>query len=387
MTKLLLILFLSLTATAFAGVLGPQASHFKATGQVDTFQWAPERYQSAFRYDVLYYIPDSIKDLENVKTLIFMHGGGSSTVTREGSLKVATSYMNPDMVRIANDLQMVVVVPSASGLNWGGHTIGMIRDLNHLMRKELSVDHNNMGLAGHSMGGMGIGRSFSGLADEFSYFLPMAAGIDPLIQNEEHLNKAFNVPYVHLQGLKDHFKDFVTRCQEQEKRTLVLEEKYKTKSLLEVIYYDGSHNYDLNLVKTTIQKLQSKPRNIYQTTLYGTLFYNDNFYTENNITFHQGSNDRYFWVEILEASGTKAERLDFRATVLNNVIKLDYQQTPANIEKLRINLSNKMFSAHKQVELIVNGKLVAKKMLQNQPFVNVIDRAFAFEDHIDLSLR
>ena len=384
MTKLLLILFLSLTASAFAGVFGPQASHFQVTGKVETFQWAPERYQSAFRYDVLYYIPDSIKDLENVKTLIFMHGGGSSTLTREGSLNVATSYMQSDMVRLANDLKMVVVVPSASGLNWGGHTVGMIRDLNHLIRKELNVDHDNMGLSGHSMGGMGIGRSFKWLTDEFAYFLPMAAGIDTVIQTEEHLNKVFNVPYVHLQGLKDHFQIFVERCQEQMKRTLVLEEKYQTKSMLEIQYYDDGHNHDYNLMKTTIQRLQSNPRNIFQNTLYGSLYYNNSYYTENNITFHQGPNERYFWVEILEASGEKPERLDFRATILNNVITIDFQQTPVNIDAIRINLSKKLFSFEKEVELIVNGKLISKKMLQDHPFTNVIDRSFTFEDYIDI---
>lgn len=384
MTKLLLILFLSLSASAFAGVFGPQATHFRSTGKVDSFQWAPERYQSAFRYDVLYYIPDSIKDLENVKTLIFMHGGGNSTLTREGSLSVASSYMRSDMVRLANDLKMVVVVPSASGLNWGGHTVGMIRDLNHLMRKELSVDHNNMGLSGHSMGGMGIGRSYLYLADEFAYFMPMAAGIDVAIQNEEQLNKVFNVPYVHLQGMKDHFQIFVERCQEQVKRTLVLQEKYQSTSRLEMIYYDGAHNYDYNLMKTTMQRLQASPRNIYQNTLYGTLNYNNNFYTDNNITFQRGSSYRYFWVEIIEASGTNPERLDFRATILNNVIKIDFLQTPSNIDTVRINLSKKLFSAHKQVELIVNGKLIATKMLEDRPFVDVIDREFAFEDYMDI---
>ncbi len=386
MTKFFLILFLSLMTSAFAGVFRPEASHFKLTGKVETFEWAPARYASAFRYDVHYYIPDTIKDLENVKTLIFMHGGGSSTLTREGSLSVATSYMKSDMVRLANELQMVVVVPSASGLNWGGHTVGMIRDLNHLMRLELKVDHNNMGLSGHSMGGMGIGRSFDWLADEFAWFLPMAAGIDPALQNEERLNKAFNVPYVHLQGSKDHFKVFIERCQEHLKRTLVLEEKYKAKSKLEIIYYDGSHNYDYNLMKTTMQRLQATPRNIYQKSLYGSLYYNNTFYTENNITFHQGSNHRYFWIEIIQAAGTNPERLDFRATITNNIIQVNFKQTPANIEKLRINLSKKLLVPGKYIELMVNGKLITKKMLEKRPMIDKVDRAIVWDDYIDIKL-
>jgi hypothetical protein len=59
-----------------------------------------------------------------------MHWGGDSTLTREGSLNVVTRYMNSDI--------------GASSLNWSGHKVEMIWDLNHLIRRELNVDHNNM---------------------------------------------------------------------------------------------------------------------------------------------------------------------------------------------------------------------------------------------------
>jgi len=385
MLKIFLILFLSLTVQAFAGVINQNASHFKTTGSIQSFQWAPERYNSDFRYDVVYYIPETLKDAQNVKTLIFMHGGGSSTMNREGSLRTVMIYMS-DMVRLANETQSIVVMPSANGLNWGGHTVGMIRDLNQLMRKELDVDHNNMGLGGHSMGGMGIGRSYMWLADEFSYFLPTAAGIDPRGTGEENINKMFNTPYVHLQGLKDHFTTFIEWCQALTKGVTVLEEKYGTKSKLEVIYYDGPHNYDFNLLKNTLVRLQANPRNIYQNKLYGSLFYNDNFYTENNIRFHQGSNSRYFWVEMIETSGSTPERLDFRIEVKNNIILLDTLTMPKVIKKIRLHLSKKMFSKEKQIELILNQVPTAKTMLQDYPYVDRIDRAFEFEDYLDVEL-
>jgi hypothetical protein len=385
MTKLFLILFLSLSVQAFAGVINQYATHFKTTGSIQSFQWAPERYNSDFRYDVVYYIPDTLKDAQNVKTLMFMHGGGSSTMDRAGSLKTVMIYMS-DMVRLANETQSVVVMPSANGLNWGGHTVGMIRDLNQLMRKELDVDHNNMGLGGHSMGGMGIGRSFMWLADEFSYFLPTAAGIDPRGQGEENINKMFNTPYVHLQGLKDHFQTFVEWCQALTKGVTELETKYGTKSKLEVLYYDGPHNYDFTLLKNTLVRLQSHPRNLYQNKLYGSLYYNDNFYTENNIKFHQGSNSRYFLVEMLEASGSTPERLDFRVEVKNNVIMLDLLSYPKQIKKIRLHLSKKMFSKEKQIELILNQVPAGKTMLQDYPYVDRIDRGYEFEDHLDVEL-
>lgn len=385
MMKLLLILFLSLSVQAFAGVINEHAAYFKTVGGVDSFQWAPARYKSDFKYDVMYYIPERLKDEDNVKTLIFMHGGGSSTMTREGSLNTVKIYM-PDMIRLANETNTVVVVPSASGLNWGGHTVGMIRDLNQLIRKEIKVNHNNMGLSGHSMGGMGIGRSYQWLADEFSYFLPTAAGIDPRNQAEVNISKFFNTRYVHLQGLKDHFQDFVKWGQELQKAVTGLEEKYGVKSKLEVIYYDGPHNYDFNLLKMTLLSLQAQPRNLYQNVLYGSLLYNDNFYTENNIKFHQGSNSRYFWVEMIEASGSTPERLDFRAEVKNNIIMLDILTMPKVIKKLRLHLSKKMFSKDKQIEVILNQVPVGKTMLQDYPYVDRIDRAYEFDDYLDVEL-
>ena len=385
MFKILLILFLSLTVQAFAGVFTEHATHFKATGSIQSFQWAPDRYNSDFRYDIVYYIPESMKASENVKSLIFMHGGGSSTMTREGSLSTVAVYMR-DMVRLANETQTVVVMPSANGLNWGGHTIGMIRDLNHLMRQELNLDHNNIGLGGHSMGGMGIGRSYQFLADEFAYFLPTAAGIDPRNQVEVNMSKFFNTPYVHLQGLKDHFQDFVKWSQALTLKNAEFEAKYGTKSKLEVIYYDGPHNYDFNLLKNTVLRLQSNPRNLYQPLLYGSLYYNDNFYTENNIKFHHGGSSRYFWVEILEASGSTPERLDFRVEVKNNIIMLDILTMPTVIKKIRLHLSKKMFSKDKQIEVILNQVQVGKTMLQDYPYTDRIDRAFEFEDHLDVEL-
>lgn len=386
MTKLLLILFIGFLSLSQAfGVVKSRAKYFTTTGKVSRFDWAPARYQSQFTYDVLYYIPASLKDDEEAKVLIFMHGGGQSTQTRLGSFNTAMSYMNSTLVKLANDLRTIVVVPSASGLNWGGHTDGMIRDLSHLVRRELSIDHNNIGLSGHSMGGMGIGRNYIWLADEFAYFVPMAAGIDEVQQTEHHLNKVFNVPYVHLQGRNDHFKIFIERCLEQEKRTAVLEDKYGSKSLLEIIFYDGGHNHDYELMKTTIDRLQKKPRNLFQRKLYGSLAYNDNFYVENNIRFHKTSSSRYFWVEIAEADGAP-EKLNFEAKIINNIIKIDFDKTPSSIKRVRINLSKKLLRADKKINLFVNGKLVESRMMKDQTYVDVIDHAYEFEDFMEFDL-
>lgn len=383
--KTLLLLFLSLSVSAIAGVILPHAENFKVTGTVDSFHWAPDHYQDQFQYDILYYIPEALKDKSQIKTLIFLHGGGGSTVTRDGSLKTAQNYMERDLKKLADDLQMAVIVPSGTGLNWGGHTVSMIRGLNHLIRKELSIDHNNIGLSGHSMGGMGIGRSFPFLADEFAYFLPMASGIDPIIQTEHHLNKAFNVPYVHLQGLRDHFTAFIKRCHEQMMRTFALEQHYGEASKLEIIYYDGNHNSDYNLFKKSVARLQKSPRNLYQSKLYGTLYFNNNLYTENNITFHQNSSARYFWVELIETISDKPVRMDFTATINNNVVHFQHQKKPSEIKRIRIRLSDKLLNKNLPITFYVNGKLLLTlPKMRYKVLRGKIDPAYEFNDSIDL---
>lgn len=76
------------------------------------------------------------------------------------------------------------------------------------------------------MGGMGITRIYSWLIDEFAYFIPQASGLEERYQNGPYLNKTFNVPYVQLQGRKDHFRTFITRCESHLKLTKELEVIY-----------------------------------------------------------------------------------------------------------------------------------------------------------------
>jgi hypothetical protein len=83
-------------SNASAGVIKPGAAHFNTIGLKSSFQWAPDNYSDAthpsnFTYDIFYYIPERLKNLENVNALIFNHGGGSSTLTRDGSIAVVVT--------------------------------------------------------------------------------------------------------------------------------------------------------------------------------------------------------------------------------------------------------------------------------------------------------
>lgn len=392
-----LILFLILTSGAFAQV-NKGSEFFRSIGSIASFQWAPERYENDFRYDIFYYIPESIKDSKDVPSLIFTHGGGGSTMTREGSIAAVNLYIK-DLKKIADELGIIVVLPSANGLNWGGHTRGLMRDLARLMRKELDVDPDRMGVSGHSMGGMGITRNYLWTADEFAFYLPMAAGMDVAHQSEQHLNKVFNVPYVHLQGLYDHFDIFVSRCEEQLKRTQDLEVLYGQPSKLQMIFYKGSHNYDYDLFRDTLRELiDHSPRVIYQKELWGTLHTVKGKYTENNITFELDSEPRYFWVEATDTDLSGNEKINFHAKVVGQEIAITMKELPKYSKGLRVYLHPKLVDVRKNVVITINGertivwkprlltRVLGSRYIERHIQVDPYDSKFEFLDYVDIKL-
>jgi len=383
-----LLVFLStLLNLSFAGIIKDQ-TYFNTIGSVTSFSWAPERYQNDFRYDIFYYIPESIKEEKNVPALIFNHGGGSSTMNREGSIRAVNLYIK-DLKRLADELKMIVVLPSANGLNWGGHTRGLVRDLARLVRKDLEVDVNRIGLSGHSMGGMGITRSYLWVADEFSFFLPMAAGMDVNHQTEEHLNKVFNVPYIHLQGKADHFEIFITRCEEQLRRTKELELKYNQFSMFDMVFYEGSHNYNYELFKSKVNRMMGAfPRDLFQKELWGSLHTVKSVNTENGIAYDYESEARYFWVEARETDLSVSERIDFHAKIDGQKIFIDLKEIPKQSRVLRLYLSSKMMDLSQSIEVYLNGSLIETRLPRE--VTNLIsdphDPGFVFEDFVDLKI-
>lgn len=389
LNKIIAGLCLSLTfATVAQADILKSKEHFDEIGKVDSFRWAPERYENDFKYDIFYYVPKTLARKSMVGALIFTHGGGGSTMDRQGSINAVNLYMG-DLKRMADELGIVVVLPSANGLNWGGHTRGLMKELGRLMRKELNIDVNRLGISGHSMGGMGITRNYLWTADEFAFYLPMAAGMDVNHQSEQHLNKVFNVPYVHLQGRGDHFDIFITRCEEQLKRTKDLEVQYATPSKLEMVFYNGSHNYDFNLFKSHLNKLLTKsPRNLYQKELWGSLHTVKAKLTENNITFDYDSEARYFWLEAIDTDLSVAERVDFHAKIEGNTIAIDMPTLPKQSKGLRVYLHSRMLEMNQEIEVLLNGKVVATRA-PNPGSARVMDAndiGFIFEDFIDIKL-
>lgn len=376
-----------LSSSAFAGL-------FTQKGKVDKFQWAPEYYTTGFKYDVFYYIPKKLKKTKNANSIIFLHGGGQSTMTRAGSARVAKMYIE-DLKSISEKLGFVIVAPSGSGLNWGGHMRGMLRDLAKLMRVKLQVNSLKMGLAGHSMGGMGITRSAHWLTDTFAFFMPMAAGMDPKHAKESNLATYFNTTYLHLQGLNDHFRVFIERCENQTKEVEKLEMLYGKKSGFKVEYYNGSHNYNKGLVTKRLSEMfASKTRNLYQKELYGKVYWTDRILEYNNIKYDFKSNPDYFWLNVKEfepITDKVAYATNFKAKIENNEIRINFVDKP-RIKELRLFLNQKMIDFAKPVRVYVNdilkfdSKAVRKLTQMTRIKIEKADPNFNFSSYVDLKI-
>lgn len=382
-----LALFILLSTQALAASL-----IFNKVGMIDKFQWAPPQYTTGFKYDIFYYIPTTVNLSAKNKAIVFMHGGGSSTMTREGSANVVQGYLK-NLVTLANQQNAILVMPSGSGLNWGGHTRGLIREIAKLIRTELKTDPDRMTLAGHSMGGMGITRNSWFLADQFNVIMPIAAGLDPVYLNDDNLLTRFNVPYHHVQGLKDHFDVFVTRTQEEAKYMKGLEAKLARPSYFQATFTEDAHNYNLPVINQFMTQHFLKPRNLYQTNLYGSFYSGNTIITDNNIQYNLIPTTEYFWLEVLEFLPTATNvRSFFETSIVDNKINIKIKTPKHNLGKLRVHISRKMVNMNKPVIINVNGvrkfygiiqtntKNIAQTLLRKKDF------GFLFDNYLDIKL-
>lgn len=378
-------LFILLTLTFAFSI---QAATFDKFGSVEKIKYRPVNSPLSFEYDVIYYIPAKLKNQKNLKTLVFLHGGGASTSDRAGSMRVAKMYFR-DMKKMADELGVVMVAPSGSGLNWGGHMLAYLEDLVETIKTDLDVDPNAIGLTGHSMGGMGITRSYMWLADEFAFFMPVAAGMDPRYFKEKLLATMFNTTYYHLQGLYDHFDIFVERVNLQHIEMTLLEKKYKEKSGWSKEFYDEGHNYPYKLYKQRLETLlKTTKRDLYQKKLRGLLLYrNETLVNQwsNGIEFYLAPRERYFWVEAKEFSIEK-KAIEFVAEVKKNNININIKD---GVKTLRVYLSSQMLKLKKPVTITINGVEYFNDIADMNLDMSAQrkqDPGFIFESYVDITL-
>ncbi len=363
---------------------------FREFGSIQHIRYVPVNSPLDFEYDVLYYIPESLRNQDNLKTIVFLHGGGSSTMTREGSLNVARMYIN-DLKSVADSLGVVLIAPSGSAINWGGHMISYLKDLAQTVRTDLPADPNRIALTGHSMGGMGITRSAHWFADEFSFFMPVAAGMDERHQTERHLRPYFNMTYYHYQGLNDHFQTFITRCNAQQRNIDALEAQYGKESKFTLEFHNGSHNYPKAAYQARLGRLlNDNPRDLYQKELHGMLYYrhevrNDQW--SNGNEYFLGPRDRYFWLKGQEfAQELKVALVD--TSIEGNQINIQIEE--GVVKTLRVYISKKMVDLANPIKIVVNGKIKFEEMADlnaDMSFERSRDSGFIFESFVDIDVK
>jgi len=321
-----------------------------------------------------------------------MHGGGQSTMTRDGAISAVKLYTG-DFIKIAEAQHLIVVFPSTNGLNWGGHTRVLLRELAKLMRTELPIDANSIALIGHSMGGMGITRNAFFLGDQFKFMMPVAAGMDPKYMTEVNLLTLFNAAYHHVQGLNDEFAVFVDRAKMHEAKMKELETKLGKPSLFELTLTNTGHNYDLNQLNGIISAQFAKSiRNLYQSDLYGSFYYGNQIVTDNNIQYNFTSTPEYFWLEAKEfTAAAKATLSPFEAHITGNQIAVTFKG-PHNVKTMRVYLSNKMLNLGKPISILVNGKSKLNSIvdISKSKTAEIIaarsDTGFVFDQYVDLDV-
>jgi acetyl esterase/lipase len=369
---------------------------FDKFGTKVTTQFRPPTSLVDFKYDLVYYLPKSLKAKKNYKTLVFLHGGGSSTRTRAGSLNVINAYFR-DLKQMADELGFALIMPSGSGLNWGGQMISMLKDINLVLKQELAIDPNGIALSGHSMGGMGITRSAHWLADEYAFFMPLAAGMHDDYIKERVLKTYLNFPYHIMVGRNDHFTSFTTQSQKQERFIRRLEQKYNALPMFKFEPYNGGHNYDRQLVKNRLKQAFAKydrANHLYQKRLWGNLNYRRkvvNTWWTYGVDVYMGPLDRYFWVKGQDFY-LESKTVPFTAMIKGNnvAIKIGKQGQEKIVKTLRLFFKDKiMVDLSKPVQIRVNGELLFdQKLPRNLDMSEILaqDRGYQFDTYIDIEL-
>lgn len=360
-------------------------------GDLNVIEFKPYRGSSVVTYDIMYYIPKKLRGKRNKNALVYLHGGGRSTSSRNKSRKViAYSYFR-DLKRLADLNNFVLIFPSASGINWGAQTSTFLRDLNPYIARKLGLNSNKMALAGHSMGAMGITRSLPWLADQYSLFASDAAGIEEKSLTSELLMTYFNVYYTHFQGRNDHVKGFLEKSLVLEEKVKKLEDKYQQTSGFRLVVSDKDHNPDLRALNViTKNDLNNVTRNLYRKTLTG-VFLDEKDETKiktdkwsNGYRYLLKPKNKYFWLKAMEFS-IKNKVISFVALNNDNLIQI---RMPEGVSKLRVYLSSKMADLDKDIKITINdkvhfhGKVDIKKKDREQ----LKDSNFDFETYVDITL-
>jgi hypothetical protein len=361
------------------------ALNFSAKGKVASFDYTPKAY--AHKHAINYYIPSDYSAKKSYKVMMLLHGGGASTSTYASSKRVSLMYLN-DFTTYAEKSDVIIVAP-ASSLGWGYYLKPLAKETIELMKKELNINTNKIILFGHSMGGMGITREGHWLADTFSAIFPTAAGMQDNYQVEKYLNTYFNVPFVHINGERDHFDVFRTRSLSVERKVKNLEQVQNMKSKYDLIFHKGGHNYVLSQVTRKLDELFKLDKDLYQKKLFPLMM---NLKVRNSKwgPDTDSKHGSYFWLEVVDfIESEKSVQTFGQASIKNNTVRVMLEPT---VKKLRIYLSQKMVNFKRPIDVYVNGKFVNTYNLSASPKKSAMyqklkkDKNFIFDNDITIEL-
>lgn len=317
-----------------------------------------------FRYDVLYYIPKRAKERKDLEAIVFLHGGGKSTTTRSTSMG-SIEFYTKHMMKMARSLGVALVIPSATGLNWSNHTVSYLKEVRALIKSDMPVYDNRIGLVGHSMGAMAITRELPYLTDEFSFFLSMAGGAETKSTTQKMLKTYLNTSYTHFQGEADHIGSFAPRSIKQDQKVRALELELNKEIDFTLVMHKGGHNFvDFKFSKFAnmlLDKVENKRINFYKKEVFGVLK------PQEGIFLDEYSNGNHYFVKRIDSSfWIKATKFSNQSGNIAVEGKIDNQNVDLTLEdgikELRIYLSNRMLDTRKSVNVIVNSKKVINEV-------------------------
>lgn len=219
-----------------------------------------------------YYFPKSVEktqSFQRYKTLVFLHGGGESTATQPSASKVALRYLK-DYVEFAEANQVLLIFPTTP-YGWNLQTRYYLRDLLAHIKTHYPVAPDKIVLTGHSMGGMGITREFAFIHQWFRGVLGQAAGARESSTHPYLLQSYFYTPYIHLNGINDHFTDFEPWMKALERKLHLMEIEQGRSSAFELIFHKGNHQPNRELNEKLLNQLFDQELPTFQPELYGIL--------------------------------------------------------------------------------------------------------------------
>lgn len=319
---------------------------------------------------ILYYFPWSIGNVARgnfpQKTLVFLHGGGSTTATDEGATKVARKYIS-DFTAYAEDEQIILLFPTTS-FGWNAHTSHFMKYFLDYAKSVLAIDDQKIVLAGHSMGGMGITREAPWMTDLFLGIFGMSAGTQAHMLSDDALLPYLNgTPYVQMNGNVDHFTEFKPRMLAMQTALRKVEAKYGHRSKFRLIFQPGGHAYDQDQMFEELDDLyRNAKKNNYPK------FFEINFGVIHYLgdLAHYSANpkidsivDEHFWVKLpklsqLDPGPGKSVGMFLMGEVKGQTITFQSKQNTLFPRELELNLSSSLVRMDQVVRVLYDSKLV-----------------------------